>query len=160
MNNNKHKIGQLGVNPNKYSFDKFKEFDSRGREITSGEIEHIKSLLLQIYENLPSHTIYTKAMIDKWVKENTGNDLATNSDNFLVVVNIESGFFQRHKIVIRSVSLGKNNDFVVEFNATDAEGNSMESPETLQTIVQNIVLLNVYEQALIYSIKEAKLIAN
>lgn len=146
--------GQLGNKSSKYDFSRFIQLDSSGKEITSPEIDYLKNSLLAIYANLPDFTMYSKEMIDQFVQDHLadyGNEqlsrYAEENKEFLCVVNITSGFFDGHKIMIKSIT-HSNNEFKIDYNVVGVDGQEMNDANKLDFIVQNIVHLQLYEQAL------------
>ena len=153
--------GQIGNKPTQYDFSKFDEYDSRGNLVTSSEIEFLKNSLAAIYSNLPSFQMYSKEMVDAWVESamedqpHESFEEYQNHNDFLCVAVITSGFFEGHKIVIKSITQS-GNDFKIDYSVVGVDGQLMKDAQKMDFIVKNIVHLQIYEQALEDTIKTEK----
>lgn len=156
MNNARQ--GGIGENPIPYDFSRFKEYDQEGKLITNEVIEKTIDVMKSIYANTPAFTSYSKAMVDEHVRKTIGamdveerdaaaERYAKNDADYLAVVRIENGFFEAHKIVIKKININANN-IQTEYSATDNAGAILTNLGAIEYIVNNIVLLLIYEDVI------------
>lgn len=145
-------IEKVGQSCTQYNFESFKRVDENGNICTNDKIESLKINLSEVYSKLPAFTSYTKKEVDDWVKNCAGADVekyTINDSTFLAVFVIESGFFIRHRIVLKAVEFTNAGRVNIEFSVVDADGQPVLKFEAFEAMIQNIVTLNLYEQLLL-----------
>lgn len=155
----------MGENPIPFNFDKFKEYDHAGKLITNDVIEKGIQTMAEIYQTTPAWISYSKEMIDNHVKQvmSENKDMpdslkqyVTNDAEYLAVVRIVSGFFEGHSIVIKKIDI-KSNNIQTEYSATDNAGAILTNLAAIENVVNNIVLMLIYEEMVLEEIKAERI---